>query len=140
MEEIALNRDALLNEVAAAGSPEALEQVRVRLLGRNGVVTAAMRGLGALPPEARREAGARLNALRDELAAAIEEAGERLRRAALSNRLAGERADVTLPVLPGAPGGAEAGRIHPISQTIDEIIAIFGAMGFSVAEEPHIAG
>src|SRR6266851_2077902 len=138
MDDIALNRDALLNEVAAAGSPEALEQVRVRLLGRNGAITAAMRGLGALPPEARREAGVRLNALRDEIAASLAEAGERLRRAALSNRLAGERADVTLPVLPGAPGGAELGRIHPISQTIDEIIAIFGEMGFSVAEGPHI--
>src|SRR5260370_39074941 len=99
METVALNRDALLQEVAAAGSPEALEQVRVRLLGRNGAVTAAMRGLGALAPEARREAGVRLNALRDEIAAAIEEAGEHLRRAALSNRLARERARVPLPRL-----------------------------------------
>src|SRR5260370_34219522 len=99
MDDIALNRDALLKEVAAAGSPEALEQVRVRLLGRNGAITAAMRGLGALSPEARREAGVRLNALRDELAASLAEAGERLRRAALSNRLAGERADVPLPRL-----------------------------------------
>ncbi len=138
MSDAALNRDVLLAEVAAAQSSEALEQVRVRLLGRSGALTTAMRGLGALPPEQRREAGARLNALRDEIAASVEEAGERLGRAALADRLAGERADVTLPVLPGAPGGAEPGRIHPISQTIDEIIAIFGEMGFSVAEGPHI--
>ncbi len=138
MSDAALDRDGLLREVAEAQSPEALEQVRVRLLGRNGVVTAAMRGLGALPAAERRDAGARLNALRDEVAAALEEAAERLRRAALAERLAGERADVTLPVLAGAPGGVEPGRIHPISQTIDEIIAIFGEMGFEVAEGPHI--
>ncbi|HEV8679114.1 MAG TPA: phenylalanine--tRNA ligase subunit alpha [Stellaceae bacterium] len=137
MSDAALDRDRLLAEIAASGSPEALEQVRVRLLGRNGAVTAAMRGLGALPPEERRAAGARLNALRDEIAAALAEAGDRLRRAALADRLAGERADVTLPVFAG-PSGAEPGRIHPISQTIDEIIAIFGEMGFVVAEGPHI--
>jgi phenylalanyl-tRNA synthetase alpha chain len=138
MEESSLNPSALVHEIAAAQSLAELEQVRVRLLGRNGVVTAAMRGLGGLAPEARRDAGARLNAVRDEVAAALEEAAERLRREALANRLAGERADVTLPVLTGAPGGAEAGRIHPISQTIDEIIEIFGEMGFRVAEGPHI--
>jgi phenylalanyl-tRNA synthetase alpha chain len=138
MSEDGLNRDALLAEVAAAASPEELEQVRVRLLGRSGVVTAAMRGLAALAPAERRDAGARLNKLRDAVAAAIEEAGERLRRAAVLERLAEERADITLPVLTGAPPGVEPGRIHPISQTIDEIIAIFGEMGFRVAEGPHI--
>src|SRR5437763_1770352 len=119
MENTALNREALLAEVTAAGSPDALEQVRVRLLGRNGIVSGAMRGLGALPAEERRAAGITLNMLRDEVAAALEEAGERLRRAVLSNRLAEERADVTLPVSLGAIGGTEPGRIHPISQTID---------------------
>ncbi|MGD9614040.1 MAG: phenylalanine--tRNA ligase subunit alpha [Alphaproteobacteria bacterium] len=125
--------EAHLAEIAAAETPEALEQTRVKLLGRNGAITAAMRGLGALPPEQRRDAGARLNALRDRIAAALEEAGDRLRRAALANRLEGERADATLPVSLGEPG-----RIHPISQTIDEIVAIFGEMGFVVAEGPHI--
>src|SRR6202012_2382768 len=72
------------------------------------------------------------------ITAALTEAGERLGRAALDAKLAQERADVTLPVSIGAPGGAEPGRIHPISQTIDEIIAIFGEMGFTVAEGPHI--
>src|SRR4051794_37701808 len=124
-----------LAEIEAADAPDALEQIRVRLLGRNGAITASMRGLGTLPPDRRRDAGARLNALRDRITAALEEAGERLRRAALANRLEGERADVTLPV---SLGGVEPGRIHPISQTIDEIVAIFGEMGFVVAEGPHI--
>ena len=138
MEDPTSTADQFLREIAAAPSPSELEQIRVKLLGRNGVVTLAMRELGAVPPEQRRAVGARLNALKDQITAALAEAGDRLGRAALASRLAGERADVTLPVLPGAPGGVEAGRIHPISQTIDEIIAIFGEMGFAVAEGPHI--
>jgi phenylalanyl-tRNA synthetase alpha chain len=125
--------EAGLSEVVAAGSPEALEQVRIKYLGRQGLVTGLMRGLGGLAPEERRAAGARLNMLRDTLAAAIETRAAELGRAALSNRLAAERVDVTLPAMPAPPG-----RIHPISQTIDEIIAIFGEMGFVVAEGPHI--
>ena len=130
--------EAYLAEIAAADTPDALEQIRIRLLGRNGAITAAMRGLGNLPPTSaatpvrgstRCGTGSRRR---------WNEAGDRLRRAALADRLAGERADVTLPVSPGLPGGVEPGRIHPISQTIDEIVAIFGEMGFVVAEGPHI--
>jgi phenylalanyl-tRNA synthetase alpha chain len=133
MEDPTARLDEYLRRIAEAPSPEALEQIRVELLGRNGTITLLMRGLREVAPEDRREAGARLNRLRDEVGAALAEAGDRLRRAALSNRLAGEKADATLPV-----GGGEEGRIHPISQTIDEIVAIFGEMGFTVAEGPHI--
>jgi phenylalanyl-tRNA synthetase alpha chain len=122
-----------LAETSAALSPEALEDVRIKYLGRQGQVTALMRGLGALPADERREAGARFNALKDTISEAIEARAADLHRAALSNRLAAERADATLPAMPAAQG-----RIHPISQTIDEIIAIFGEMGFVVAEGPHI--
>src|SRR6185437_1519231 len=122
-----------LGEIAAASSPEALEQVRIKYLGRQGVVTGLMRGLGTLPAEARRDAGARLNALKDTIGDAIAARAAELARAALSGRLAAERADATLPVSP-----APMGRIHPISQTIDEIVAIFGEMGFVLAEGPHI--
>ena len=122
-----------LLEIAAARSPEALEDIRIRLLGRRGSLTLAMRELGALAPEERRRAGAQLNAAKDRITDALAEAGARLGRAALEARLASERADVTLPV-----NFAETGRIHPISQTVDEIVAIFGEMGFVVAEGPHI--
>jgi phenylalanyl-tRNA synthetase alpha chain len=122
-----------LGEIGAATSPDALEQVRIKYLGRQGLVTGLMRGLGALPAEERREAGARFNALKDTISEAIAARGVELDRVALSGRLAAEHADATLPASP-----APMGRIHPISQTIDEIIAIFGEMGFTVAEGPHI--
>src|SRR5580704_6340247 len=125
--------EAGLREVVAASSPETLEQVRIKYLGRQGLVTGLMRGLGALAAEERREAGARLNALKDTIGEALAARAAELHSAALANRLAAERADVTLPVSP-----PPMGRIHPISQTIDEIIAIFGEMGFIVAEGPHI--
>jgi phenylalanyl-tRNA synthetase alpha chain len=125
--------NAALAEIIAAPSPEAIEQLRVKYLGRQGLLTGLMRGLGALPTEERRDAGALLNTIKDGISDAIAHRAEELGRAALSNRLAAERADATLPVTP-----APMGRIHPISQTIDEIIAIFGEMGFVVAEGPHI--
>jgi len=125
--------DDILTEIAAAPSPEALEAIRVKVLGRRGSLTLAMRELGRLDPEERRRAGAALNAAKDRVTAALTEATARLGRAALAERLVGERADVTLPV-----AFARTGRIHPISQTIDEIVAIFGEMGFAVAEGPHI--
>jgi phenylalanyl-tRNA synthetase alpha chain len=133
MDDIDKLRAAALTEINAAASPEALEAVRIAVLGRRGTLTLLMRGLGELDPDARRTAGAALNAVRDEITAAMTAAAEQLRRTALDTRLAAERADVTLPVSTG-----EIGRIHPISQTIDEIIAIFGEMGFVVAEGPHI--
>jgi phenylalanyl-tRNA synthetase alpha chain len=126
-------REAGAAEIAAATSLETLDQVRVKYLGRQGLVTRLMRGLGGLAAEERRAAGLELNALKDALGAAVEQRVAALGRAALDTRLAAERADVTLPV-----PFATAGRIHPISQTVDEIVAIFGEMGFSVADGPHI--
>ena len=123
----------ILDEIATAASLEALEAIRVAVLGRRGSLTAAMRELGNLDPEARRRTGAELNAAKDRITAALGEAADRLGRAALDDRLATERADVTLPVW-----FASEGRVHPISQTIDEIVAIFGEMGFVTAEGPHI--
>ena len=125
--------DVILSEIAEAQSPEALEELRIKVLGRRGSLTSAMRELGALEPEERRRMGAAMNDAKDRITSALAEAATRLGRAALEQRLAGERADVSLPV----PFTA-AGRVHPISQTVDEIVAIFGEMGFAVAEGPHI--
>ncbi|MFT5440493.1 MAG: phenylalanyl-tRNA synthetase alpha chain, partial [Alphaproteobacteria bacterium] len=126
-------RDELLGAVAAAADPDALEDIRVRALGRAGIITEQLKGLGAAAPEDRRALGQGLNALKNTVADAIAARKEVLDTAGLDARLATETIDVTLPSRPEA-----SGRIHPISQTIDEMVAIFCEMGFSVAEGPHI--
>src|SRR5271167_3326344 len=98
MADLDPSTDVILAEVAAAPSPEALEELRVRVLGRRGSLTLAMRELGGIEPEERRRAGAELNAAKDRITEALGEAAARLGRAALEQRLAGERADPTLPV------------------------------------------
>ena len=126
-------RNKWIAAAEAAETPDALEQIRVEALGKKGEVSLLMRGLAGLDPEARREAGQRLNAVKDALSAAIEARKALLGEAALDAKLAGERVDVTLPPRPESEG-----RIHAVSQTIDEIVAIFGEMGFQVAEGPDI--
>jgi phenylalanyl-tRNA synthetase alpha chain len=124
---------AAMDEIGAAADLDGLERVRVGLLGKKGAITALMKSLGEMGPDERRIAGQHLNAAKDRVAAALEVRREELNEAALDARLARERIDVTLPARPDA-----SGRIHPISQTIDEVVAIFGEMGFAVAEGPDI--
>jgi phenylalanyl-tRNA synthetase alpha chain len=133
MDELEELRQRLLADLAGVAEPAALEQLRVQALGRKGLITQRMKDLSALEGEARKEAGQALNRLKTEIQTAIDAAQQRLAEAELEKRLAGERMDVTLPVV-----HETAGRIHPLSQTIDEIVQIFGAMGFKVAEGPHI--
>jgi phenylalanyl-tRNA synthetase alpha chain len=132
-DDLAALRDDTLAKVEAAGDLAALDAVRVAALGKNGAVTALMKGLGAVAPEQRKERGAALNALKDAIAAALDARRAALEDAALEARLAAERLDITLPPRPGPEG-----LVHPISRTIEEIVAIFGAMGFTVAEGPDI--
>ena len=111
----------------------ALEDLRVSALGKSGTITEMVKGIGQLPPEERRDAGQQLNILKNAVADAIDAKKDVLEAAALDASLATDRIDVTLPHRP-----EEAGRIHPISQTIDEMVAIFCEMGFTVAEGPDI--
>jgi phenylalanyl-tRNA synthetase alpha chain len=133
MESLDHIRDELLRLIKAAASLELLEQLRIGALGRKGSVTGLMKELGSLDAETRKARGAELNRLKEEVEAALAEATSALRNADLNRRLVDERVDITLPV-----DAETKGRIHPISQTIDELTAIFGAMGFTVAEGPHI--
>jgi phenylalanyl-tRNA synthetase alpha chain len=119
--------------LAAATDLRAWDAVRVGVLGKAGSLTTLLKELGKTPPDQRRERGASLNRLKDELTAAIEVRRTTLESAALDARLATERLDVTLP-----PRPSPQGLIHPISRTIDEMAAIFGAMGFEIAEGPDI--
>jgi phenylalanyl-tRNA synthetase alpha chain len=128
----ALRKD-LIAAIAAAGSLDAIEAVRVDALGKKGRLTELMKTLGALAPEERKERGAALNALKTEIAEQIEKRKGELGDAALDSRLAAETVDVTLPARP-----ERIGRIHPVTQAIEEVIAILGDIGFTVAEGPDI--
>ena len=113
----------------AATDLRAWDAVRVATLGKQGRLTALLKQLGALPPDERRTRGAALNDLRDQLTAAIEARRAELEAEALGARLAAETIDVTLP-----PPPVPQGLIHPITRTMEEMAAIFGAMGFRVGE------
>ena len=119
--------------LAAATDLRAWDAIRIAVLGRNGTLTALLRDLGKTPPEQRRARGAAVNQLKDGLTAAIDARKAALDRDALDARLAAERIDPTLP-----PRPVPAGLIHPIARTMEEIVAIFGAMGCSVAEGPDV--
>ena len=121
--------------IAAAQDQGTLEAVRVAALGKKGSVSALLASLGGMAPEERKSAGPAINGLKNEIAALIEAKGGELAEEALNARLAAEKLDVTLPLQP-AP--TARGRIHPVSQVIDEITAIFSDMGFSIAEGPDI--
>ena len=125
----------LLRAIANASDLGALEEVRVAALGRKGRVAELMQKLGALPPDARKDFGQAVNSLKDRVGEALESRREALAHAALSSKLAAERADVTLPV---RTGPLQEGRVHPVSQVADEITEIFADMGFSIAEGPDI--
>jgi phenylalanyl-tRNA synthetase alpha chain len=122
-----------LSAISAAGDLKALEDIRVRALGKKGTVTAMMKGLGQLSPDQRRQAGQQLNATKDRLAEAINGQKTALDVVELNRRLAVEKVDITLPARPET-----AGRIHPVSQVTDELSAIFAAMDFTIAEGPDI--
>ncbi|HLI21638.1 MAG TPA: phenylalanine--tRNA ligase subunit alpha [Stellaceae bacterium] len=133
MDSLDTVREDWLRQIAAASDADALEQLRVGILGRNGQLTALLKTLGTLAPDERKARGAALNALKGVVEEALRTAKQKHDSAALDQRLKEERIDVTLPVK-----AENDGRVHPISQTIDELIAIFGEMGFTVAEGPHI--
>jgi len=122
-----------LDDIAAAQSLEALDTQRVALLGKNGAVTAALKSLGGLPPEERRQRGAEVNAARDRLVTAIAARKAALEELALERRLAGERVDISLPGRDGGRGG-----LHPLTRTLDRITAIFARLGYDVADGPEI--
>jgi phenylalanyl-tRNA synthetase alpha chain len=126
-------KTALMAEIAAAADLAAIEDVRVTVLGKKGRVTGLMKELGGLAPDERKARGAALNVLKDEIAAALDARKAELAGAELARRLEAERVDVTLPARPESQG-----RIHPISQTIEEMVAIFADMGFTVAEGPDV--
>lgn len=132
-EQLEALRASALAELATLEEPRALEEFRVRLLGKKGEVTALLRGMGAVPAEERPAMGQLINGLRTELeeALAAREAEVSLR---LKNaRLAEETVDVTLPGKAAAKGG-----LHPLNIVLEDLIDIFRSMGFDVVDGPEV--
>ena len=121
-----------LAEIRAAPTLEALDALKVRLLGKKGELTRALKGLKDLPPEERREQGRALNEAKRALEAAIEERRQALKAAALEERLKKEALDVTLP---GTP--FPAGNLHVLDQLMLELVGIFERMGYRAVLGPE---
>ena len=124
----------LLASIENASNLQALDEIRVAALGKNGQITALMKNLGSLAPEERKEAGQVLNVFKTEIATALEAKKQTLETAELNKRLANESVDITLPIRPETISG----RIHPVSQVVEEMLTIFAQMGFDLAEGPDI--
>jgi phenylalanyl-tRNA synthetase alpha chain len=133
MNDINSLKTELASAITAANDLKSLEDVRVSALGKKGTITDLMKTLGGLDPETRKTRGQELNVLKDEIAALIARQESALKKQEMAGRLATETIDITL-----SPRPERKGHIHPISQTIDELVTIFGAMGFTVAEGPDI--
>jgi phenylalanyl-tRNA synthetase alpha chain len=125
--------DEALAAVAASADLRALDEVRVRYLGKSGSLTGQLKRLGALPPEQRPAAGQVINRAKEALQAAIDARRAALEAAAMASRLAAERIDVTLP-----GRGTRLGGLHPVTRTLRRIERLFADAGFQVAEGPEI--
>ena len=132
-EQLQALRERALAELAALEEPRALEEFRVRLLGKKGEVTALLRGMGAVPAEERPAMGQLINTLRAELEEALNARESALALKLKNERLAAETLDVTLPGKAAATGG-----LHPLSIVLEDLIDIFRSMGFDVVDGPEV--
>ena len=123
----------LLARIPDAPDKSVLNTLRIEALGKNGANTALLKSLGRMSPEERSAKSPKYNGWKNELTSKIEARNTELDRAELDARLAFERIDVTLPVRPETYG-----TIHPVSQVLDEITAIFADLGFAIADGPDV--
>ena len=126
-------REVALTAIAAATDLAALDQVRVRYLGKSGELTALLKQLGGLPKDERPAAGQLINVAKDAVQQAIDARKSVLEQAVLAARLAADRVDVTLP-----GRGQQAGGLHPVTRTLRRIERLFADAGFAVAEGPEV--
>ena len=133
MSEIESLQTEALAAIADASAPDALEALRVSLLGKSGRLTAQLKSLGALPPEERKPAGEAINRARDAITDALTARKSVLDAAALDARLANESIDITLP-----GRDADVGTLHPVGRTLERIAEIFAGLGYAQAQGPEI--
>lgn len=118
---------------AQAIDAAALENAKATFLGKQGEITALMKGLAALPPEEKRTQGAAINQIKRQIETLLNDRRDALAQAELNQRLASEAIDVTLP-----GRGRTVGGIHPVIRTWQRVEAIFRSIGFEVADGPEI--
>ena len=135
MSDLQTLQTEILAAIAGASDEAAIEAVRVGALGKKGSISALLSTLGKMTPEQRKTEGAAINLAKDVVTQALTARRDILKNAALDARLASETIDVTLPLRDTA---AEQGRVHPLSQVMDELTTIFADMGFAIAEGPDI--
>ncbi|GFZ95091.1 phenylalanine--tRNA ligase alpha subunit [Dyella caseinilytica] len=133
MEDLDTRATQALAEIDKTDTLDALDALRVGLLGKSGIVTAALKALGALSPEERKTRGAEVNRLKERLNDALAARKQMLEQAELDRRLASEKLDISMPGRNGERGG-----IHPITRTLERIAAIFSRLGYQRADGPEI--
>ena len=132
-EQLAKIVEQALEQLKGVGDSAALEQLRVRIMGKKGELTAILRGMGQLSPQERPAMGQLVNEARRKLEEAIESCGQRLQQAEKEARLAREAIDVTLPGRERALGS-----LHPMNIVLEDLLEIFTGMGFEVVEGPEV--
>ena len=132
-EQLEQIKGSALAAISGAETEQALEEVRVRFLGKKGELTAILRGMGAVAPEDRPKIGAMVNTIRTEIEESLSARFADLKAQSMERKLREERIDVTLP----APE-KKMGKLHPITQTRNRMVEIFTGMGFEIAEGPEV--
>ena len=133
MEELQQILDQALQQFAAIGDEAELEQVKAKYLGKEGSLTALLKGLGKLSAEERPAAGARINQVKQGIEAALQQRRDALQQARLTQKLAAEALDVTLP-----GRGLGTGGLHPVTRTLERVEQLFHSLGFATASGPEI--
>ena len=133
MQELQQILDQAMKQFALIGDEAELEQVKARYLGKDGSLTALLKGLGKLSAEERPAAGARINQVKQNIEAALQQRRDELQQNKLAQRLAAESLDVTLP-----GRGLGTGGLHPVTRALERIEKLFHSIGFAVAEGPDI--
>ncbi len=132
-EQLEQIKGSALAAIAGAETEQALEEVRVRFLGKKGELTVILRGMGAVAPEDRPKIGAMVNTIRAEIEESLSARFGDLKAQSMERKLREERIDVTMP----APE-KKVGKLHPITQTRNRMVEIFTGMGFEIAEGPEV--
>ena len=120
-------------KIDSVKTKEELQNIKTEFFGKNGQITQQFKSLGSLEPEKRKEFASNLNKIKNDLTHQLEQKNIEIETSEINEKLKNEKVDVTLPIRP-----VRQGKIHPVSQVIDEISSIFSEIGFSVAEGPDV--